>query len=229
MVTMTEALRSIDILKNISPKSMRQLTEIASLRKIGKGQHLFRDKEEVDTLYAVVSGRASLYKINSMDDKKVIFVYGPGNMLNEVMLQDLPASINCEMLADSFITAFPVDRFWRVMEQDSELTRAFIQSMALKIRRLYRQLKNTTNSLNGEKRLAAKLYKLAKDYGVPDTEGTRIDMTLTITYLAEMLGSKRETVSRQAKKLVELELIVIKKQQIIILDTEKLSKYFKSP
>jgi len=32
---------------------------------------------------------ASLYKINSLGEKKIIFVYGPGNLLNEDSLQRL--------------------------------------------------------------------------------------------------------------------------------------------
>jgi len=83
--------------------------------------------------------------------------------------------------------------------------------------------------LNGEKRVAAKLLKLSWDHGVEDEDGVRIDMNLTVTYLAEMLGSKRETVSRQVKKLNEQGLIMVKKNKFIIPDQEKLSKYFKMP
>ena len=49
------------------------------------------------------------------------------------------------------------------------------------------------------------------------------------TYLADMLGSKRETVSRQAKKLTELQLISMEKNHVSIPDMEKLREYFKQP
>ena len=113
------------------------------------------------------------------------------------------------------------------MERDGALTCAVLDSMSLKIRRLYRQLKNTTNALSGEKRLAAKLYKLAKDYGVATEQGIRIEMNLSITYLAEMVGSKRETVSRQMKKLTELDLIRMEKNRILVPDLKKISNYFR--
>ena len=60
-------------------------------------------------------------------------------------------------------------------------------------------------------------------------KGTLIDMNLSITYLADMLGSKRETVSRQAKKLTELQLISMEKNHVSIPDMEKLREYFKQP
>ena len=56
-----------------------------------------------------------------------------------------------------------------------------------------------------------------------------IDMNLSITYLADMLGSKRETVSRQVKRLTELGLINMEKNRITIPDMKKISEYFKQP
>lgn len=229
MISMKEAFERAEVLCNANPDSVAKIASFAILKNVKKHEHLFFDKDEVEFLYILVEGRVSLYKINSLGDKKVIFVYGKGKMLNEVMLQDLPASINCEVLEDSWILCLPKEKFWKVMEEDSKLTKAVIDSMALKIRRLYRQLKNTTNTLNGEKRLAAKLFKLAKDHGKAVEEGIRIDMNLTITYLAEMLGSKRETVSRQIKLLVEAGLIKVNRNQITVLDLEKLRTYFKTP
>lgn len=229
MTSIQEALETTEIFKSISKVSLTAIASFSSLIKAEKGKHLFRDKEEVKNLYILIQGRASLYKLNSLGEKKVIFVYGAGSMLNEVMLQDLPSSINCEMLEHSLILSIPLQKFFHVMEKDSLLTKVVLESMALKIRRLYRQLKNTTNDLSGEKRLAAKLYKLSKDCGIPENGEIRIDMNLTITFLAEMLGSKRETVSRQLKRLVVMGLVVTNKNKFLIPDQEKLSEYFKTP
>ena len=145
------------------------------------------------------------------------------------MFQALPASISCEVREDSLVMVMPRDRFLYVMEKDRSLNRAVMDAMALRIRRLYRQLKNTTNALSGEKRLAAKLFKLARDNGVKTERGVLIDMSLSITYLADMLGSKRETVSRQVKRLTELKLICMEKNRIFVPDIAELSNYFKQP
>lgn len=228
-ISLKESFQLAEILNHANPSSLAEIAAFAYLKKVPKGSQLFQDREEISSLYILVSGRASLYKVNSLGEKKVIFVYGPGKMLNEDILQSLAVAISCEMLEDSCVLALPMKQFRLVMWKDSGLANAVVESMALKIRRMYRQLKNTTNSLIGEKRLAAKIYKLSKDYGVAEEHGIRIDMNLTITYLAEMLGSKRETVSRQAKKLRELELIEVHKNYIIVLDQKKLSNYFKSP
>lgn len=218
-----------DILKAAGPGSRSEILAFAYFKRYEKGQHVFFDKEDNNCLYILAEGMASLYKLNPLGEKKVIFAFGPGNLLNEVMFQNLPASVNCEVREDSLVMVMPRERFLYVMEKDGALARAVMDSMALRIRRLYRQLKNTTNALSGEKRLAAKLFKLAKDNGVKTDRGTLIDMSLSITYLADMLGSKRETVSRQVKHLTELQLISIEKNRIYVRDTGELSNYFKQP
>lgn len=229
MNTISEAIESCAILKQASPASQAALLGIAGIKQLKKGEHLFFDKQDVTRLFFSLSGNFSLYKLSSTGEKKVIFVYGAGHMLNEVMLQDLPSSINCEAFSDADALYFPKDEFARIMSEDFGLTRAVMDSMATKIRRLYRQLKNTPASVRGDKKLAAKLWKLSLDHGEKCTEGTRISLNLTVTYLADMLGAKRETVSRQLKSLSDMGLILQRDSGFIIPDREKLMNYFQAP
>lgn len=229
MPAIRDAIAKCEVLQRASPSSLAALTVNAGLKRLSKGEHLFWDKEQVDSLYFTAEGIFSLYKLSSSGDKKVIFVYGPGQMLNEVMLQDLPASINCEALSDALALCFPIKAFLHVMSEDFSLSKAVIDSMARKVRRLYRQLKNTTGSVRGDKRIAAKLWKLSQDYGVPHKNGIRINLDLTITYFADMLGAKRETVSRQLKQLTDAGLVLQNASGLIIPDRDKLQQYFKEP
>lgn len=229
MATIKEAIALSDVLQKASPASMASLMSIANMKKLEKGEHLFWDKDQVTNLYFVAEGQFSLYKLNSNGEKKVIFISGPGQMLNEVIIQDLPASINCEAFLDAQALYFPVQEFTQVMREDFSLSHAVMDSMALKIRRLYRQLKNTTGSVRGDKRIAAKLWKLSQDYAIPHEKGILIGLDLTITYLADMLGAKRETVSRQMKLLIDAGLVLQTSSGFIIPDRDELQMYFKAP
>lgn len=223
-----EALEIVEAFKNISPSSLNLLFNYGKLYQIPKGEHLFMDKEKMSTLYIVVHGLVSLYKINFQGEKKVIFVLGKGKIINEVVLQGLPASISCEVFENAQVLSFPREEILKIMENDFELTKGILASLSLKTRRLYRQLKNTTNSIRADKRIAAKLWKLSRDYGIACKKGIYINMDLSITYLADMLGLRRETVSRYMKVLVQKNLVVMDKGKIIVIDQEKLAKYFKS-
>ena len=75
--------------------------------------------------------------------------------------------------------------------------------------------------------MAAKLWKLARDYGKREKDGVRICLKLTVTQLADMLGTKRETASRQLKVLVEQGLVRYDRNTFVIPDTDVLNRYFK--
>lgn len=226
-IRIKDAFAMTEVLQKASTSSLTILETCGSLREMDKGEHLFRDKEPVNFLYFIIYGAAALYKLNSLGESKVIFICSKGNMLNEVIIQDLPASINCEILKKSLILSFPKSTFIQVMSQDFALTKAVMDSMSIKIRRLYRQLKNTTNSIRLDKKIAAKLWKLSMDYGIPCDNGIKIDVELSITYLADMLGSKRETVSKQLKVLGSEGLLIFEKNHFIIPNRDALMVYFK--
>ena len=150
-------------------------------------------------------------------------------MINEVVLQGMTASVNCEVFETAQVLCFNKHEFLKIMEHDFTLTKGVLDSLSLKVRRMYRQLKNTSTALRGDKRVAAKLWKLSKDFGVAGPGGTTITLNLSITYLADLLGLKRETVSRQLKGLFQQGLICIANGRITILDCDKLGEFFKAP
>lgn len=229
MVSIEEAIEQLIVFYPLQEKTKQTMAMKGSIHKLRRGEHLFLDKEEVQQVYILVEGSASIYKVSSQGDKRVIFTFREGQWLNETILQDLPASASCEILEPAIVLGIPKECLRRLICEDQELMKQMMESMALKIRRLYRQLKNSSNSINGEKKLAAKLYKLSKDYGIQEGKGIRINLNLSVTYLAEMVGSKRETVSRQLKKLVEEDLIIIEKNHYYVKNSEKIRQYFHNP
>ncbi|MEI0491224.1 Crp/Fnr family transcriptional regulator [Brachyspira intermedia] len=226
MITLDEAFNNIEILKKLNSKTIEYIKPFSTLKTYKEREHVFMDKDEISNLYIMVLGKAALYKLNNFGDKKVIFIFDEGKILNEHSLQNIKVSISCEILETSVIMSIPCSIFIKAMENDFLLSKSILDLMSLNIRRLYRQLQNTTNNLECEKKLASKLLKLAKDNGIYCENIVKINIPLTVTYISEMIGSRRETVSRQIKKLSDLSLIEFKDNFIFIKDIEKLRNYF---
>lgn len=219
-------LNEISIFSQINKDILDRLNEICFIRQLKKGEHLFRDKEVIKSIYIVKSGKVALYKQSESAQKKVIFILGEDSVINEVVIDNLPASINCEAFEKTEILCFDRVKFLEIMKDDFELSKIIINSLAMKVRRLYRQGKNSI-PIKVEKRVAAKLWKLSRDYGIEIEEGTLIDLNITITYLADMFGAPRETISRALKILNNEGLIINKNKKIIVPDRERLVRFFK--
>ena len=108
------------------------------------------------------------------------------------------------------------------------LTRRILAAQERKIWRLGHQLKNTMGSIYLERKLAAKLWKLSRDFGVPGKRGLEIDIHMTVTFLADLLGAPRETTSRVCKTLAEHGLIRMEKKRICIPDRERMARFYKT-
>ncbi|BCZ46439.1 Crp/Fnr family transcriptional regulator [Clostridium gelidum] len=224
-----EELRKLKIFSEVSDRSISLIHKYGKIKKYKSGNIIFSDKEYVNIIYVVISGTVSMYKINENGQKKVMFILDQGKIINEVIIENLPESINSEVFEDAEILEINRDTLIEIMECDFQLTKEIIESLSNKVRRMYRQLKNTSSSIKIEKKLVAKIYKLGKDYGISCDDGTMIDMNISITYLADLLGSQRETVSRAIKILQNKKLFHYKDKKILIPDLQKLSDYFKTP
>ncbi|MGL5415499.1 MAG: Crp/Fnr family transcriptional regulator [Clostridium sp.] len=221
-----EIIKKLEDFKNLKKSTLMKLSLYGDIIKVKKGDHIFRDKEVTNNIYILVSGKVALYKFSESSYKKIIFILGENEILNEVLIDDLPASVSCEVFENCELISINKFDFLDIMESDFDLTKLVLTGLSKKLRRTYRQIKNST-PLKIEKRLAAKLWKLSKDYGVMEERGCRINIKISVTYLSEMFGMPRETVSRGINALVKSGLIIKDNKEIIVVDRAKLSEYFK--
>jgi CRP-like cAMP-binding protein len=213
-------------LGNASEKTVKAFKSHANLIKIKKGQKLFSERDEINTIYFVLDGKMTMFKSSYAGQKKVVYILDEGQIINEVLFDATFASINCEAFENSTLLSIDKDKLLEIMEQDFLITRTILNMMSKKIRRLYRQLKNTVPK-RMDKKVAAKLWKLSRDYGVNTETGTLINLNITITYLADMLGSPRETISR-AINLLKNEGMISFDNKKIVVNPEKLAEFYRS-
>lgn len=83
-------------------------------------------------------------------------------------------------------------QFLQLMEQSHALTRAVLREYERNLWRMGHQLKNTTGNMQMERKIAAKLWKLGRDFGVDTEDGVMIDIDLTITLMADLVGAPRK-------------------------------------
>jgi CRP-like cAMP-binding protein len=81
---------------------------------------------------------------------------------------------------------------------------------------------NSLTSMDVPQRLARKLMELAQSYGLVEDTGVRINMPLTQSDLASLIGATRESINKSLRDFRLREWIHVHQGQIIILDPEAL-------
>ena len=227
MKTKNSDIEKIEVFEGISKSSISEIKNNSDIIELKKNKALYSDRQVLDYLYFLVSGNVSLVKSNENGENKVIFLLNGGAMINEPLMRKNTSGIECWGFEDAKILRISFKTFDKIMAKDYILARNCMLFIEKRIRRLYRQLKNST-STNIEKKLAAKLYRLGTLYGIENTQNKfiLINLNLTVTYIAKMLGYQRETVSRSLKLLSEKAIILLKDRKFYI-DIEKARQFFK--
>lgn len=222
---MTEGLA---LFKEVAPDTLQKLRKYGKIQEFPKGSLIIRAKEPLEQIYIQIDGKSIVYNLTHTGNRKILFIFGRGALLNEHVLNEHHSATYCETIEKSRIFIIPADRFVRCMQQDFALTRAVLAAQERKVWRLGHQLKNTMGSIYMERRLAAKLWKLARDFDVNVPEGIEININLSVTFLADMLGTPRETASRLCRTLVDYRLIQMKGKRIIIINPQRISAFYRT-
>ena len=220
-------LPGLALFQGVKPDTLEWLFKEGRTEHFPRGSIMIRAKEPLKSVYIQVSGKSIVYNLTHLGKRKIIFIFGPGALLNEHVLNFHDSSLFCETIETSLVFILPAAKLLAAMERDFSLTKAILEAQERKLWRMGHQLKNTMGSIYMERKLAAKLWKLSRDFGKVTPEGIEIDIRLTITFLADMLGAPRETTSRVCKKLVGQGLIVIEKKKILITDMERMASFHK--
>ena len=229
MKTKISDIEAIEIFKGIAPSSIIEIKNNSDVIELKKNKALYSDRQILSYVYFLVSGNVSLVKSNENGESKIIFLLSSGAMINQPMMRKNTSAVECWGYENSKILRVSFENFDRILSKDYALTKNCMFYMEKRIRRLYRQLKNSVTA-NIDKKLAAKLYRLATEHGLNDgykENFTLINLNLTITYIAKMLGSQRETISRAIKSLANKEILFTENKKIYI-DMEKAKKFFKN-
>ncbi|MGL4914236.1 MAG: Crp/Fnr family transcriptional regulator [Romboutsia sp.] len=216
----------ITIFKEIKEETKEKLVQIGTIKNINKKSMLFFEKENINKVYFLLEGKVSIFKISEAGERKVIFILKQGEMINEILLsKNNTSAVGCEAFEKSTILEYSIDDFVNIVESDFKLTKNLLSYMERRTRRLYRQLKNSI-SIKMDKKLAAKLYRISKEFGIESGNWREINVSISITYLADMLGCKRETLSRSMKVLQDEGLVKSENKKIYVKQNE-LANYFK--
>lgn len=225
---MKNYLIGMEILAGILPETLEGLIRAGSVLEADKGVVLIHARQEAPCVFFQLSGKSIIYNLTHSGQRKILFIFGTGTLLNERILNHHTSGVFCEVFEKSRIFKVPSAEFIALMEKDIVLAKNILEAQEKKLWRLSHQLKNTTGGIYLEKKLASKLWKLSRDFGISTEKGIEIDMNMPISFLADMLGVSRETTSRACSVLIDYGLIVLEKKRITIVNSERMSAFYKT-
>ncbi len=220
-------LEKLPLYQCASAAAKKKMMKYAAVHHCKKREYLFRIRDRVEQIYLIASGYAVAERDGQDHGTKSVFLLHEGDLINEVILDHATASISCYTLSEAEVVTFPKNEFLELMKEDFAVAKYVIDSMALKIRKLYHQVERSTKPTLLNRQVSSRLWKFGRDYGIFKDGVTEIPFEIRITFLATFVGSNRETVSRIIKKMSEKDILTIKNGVCRIYDMNALKDFSK--
>lgn len=210
----------------LSESALRTLAEVAIVRNYRRGQFIFGQDDPGDAMFVLVSGTVKV-QVNSADgDEKLFATFGPGDCFGELSFLDgepRSASVLTMDAVQAIVLTRPA--LDAALTAEPGIARPLLVYLAQMVRRLSDHAADLV-FLDLEGRLAKCLEKLAVDHGVVGPDGIRLDLMVTQSDLAAMVGAARPSVNQALASFTRRGLIRSAGRTITIVDPAGLRRRY---
>lgn len=202
----------------LNKSEIQQLDNIIERnRPLSKGEHLYRQRDEFRSVYAVLSGSFKSYTLTSDGKSRVTGFYMPGEILGMDGIGARIHGVSTMALEHASICEIPFSQLERLSHQLPNLQSRFFAIMGNEIVK-DQHIHTLLSSYTAEQRLASFLLSLSTRYARCQRSPDRFLLQMTRGDIGEYLGLTLETVSRGFSSLQKKAIISVKSREIAIED-----------
>ncbi|MFA9398295.1 MAG: Crp/Fnr family transcriptional regulator [Clostridiaceae bacterium] len=218
----------VPIFSNLSSEEMIEVTKLIVHKNYEKGENIFLEQNELDSLIIINKGKVKAYKYTAEGKEQILYIFSQGDFLGENnLLKNTKASYNVEVLEKTYICTIKKEDFQKLIIEKPKIALKVIEELSRRIERLENSVQNM-GTKNSEIRVNLVLLEFIERYGIHSNEGIVINLPLSREGIANYIGVTRETVSRKLSLLYDEEIIdIIGNKKIIILNKEALEDSIK--
>jgi len=206
------------VFAGLDQPSLDVLAGLAVVRNYRRGQFIFQQDDPGDAMYVMLSGSVKVL-VNSADGGQVLFcTLEPEDCFGELSFLDgRPRSAAIETVGPVQVIVLSRAAVDSVFDANPAIARALLVSLCDMVRRLSEQAADLV-FLDLEGRLAKCLDRLAEEKGVVQGDGIRLDLTLTQSDLAGMVGASRPSVNQALAAFNRRGYLRTESRNIVITD-----------
>jgi CRP/FNR family transcriptional regulator len=208
-------------LADLDAERRARLLAGAKLIKLARGGMAYAPGDRADNIYFVRSGRIKIVRTNSAGDEVIVGIRTADDIFGELSWLALDGDgrrkTSAVAIEPASIDAITAEVFAATLRADGEIARAFARGVTRRLAATEQELTELAGkSVPG--RLVDVLGRLASSHGVEEPDGTlRIGMNLTHKDLADLIGTSRETLTKELAVLVDVGLLRVAHKTVTLV------------
>jgi len=217
-------LNSICLPLALESDDVQQLDDIIQRSKpLQKNQHLYREGDGFQSVYAVRSGTLKAYKTTDDGREQVTGFYFPGEILGMDGISNNTHASSAKALETAAICEIPFTSLEKLSALMPNLQRHFFQLMSHEITE-DQQLITLLSKNSADERVAALMLSISTRNARRKLSPTHFRLPMSRVDIGNYLGLTVETVSRVFSRMQKMELLRVDNKEIEILDVSGLRK-----
>lgn len=213
----------------LSDSNFKKLSELMYKKTAAAGTYLFWEGETAGKLYYIHSGKVKLRKSTEDGKDFILSILKKGDLIGEFGLDDQAVhSFSAEVTEDAEIGIIQEKDLEVLLYQHGDFAVEFMRWMGLMQRSMQSKFRDLL--LYGKPgALVSTLIRMSNSYGTPCKEGIRIDLKMTNSEMAELIGTTRESVNRMLSSLKDEGTIGTSGNHLVIHRIEELRRVCNCP
>jgi CRP/FNR family transcriptional regulator, cyclic AMP receptor protein len=219
-----ELLRKIPLFHDCSDNELERIDEILIHRSFAERSIIFMQGEPLEYIYFIVSGKVKIYRTDEQGREQIVNLLEPGDFFPHIgFFRKAEYPAHSVMIEKGVLLALPTARLRNLLEKNPDICINLMAVMESKIIDLQERLEEVVLH-DTFSRLVLLLIRLSRLHGVPDGERIRINVPLTNQELANMIGTRRETVNRAINQLKKAGAVETTTDHYLLINCDRLEK-----
>lgn len=213
--------RNESLFATLTPPELTVVSSSKSCRHYSRGEIVFSAGDQPSGLYCVHDGVIKVYTLSSDGREQILKLANPGETLGyRALVSRQPFDVYAETIADARVCFIPGPVIFSSLASSENLTHRLIQLLSTELGEAEQQIVRLAQKPVRE-RLAELILLLENTYGTTE-DGGGIDIRLTRSELASMIGTVPESAIRALSKLKSEGIINLSGSSIQILKYKEL-------
>ena len=220
----SDIIRHLDFGAGLSETLLERLAANSTAIDYRRRRFIYRAGDDADSLYGIARGRVKLCRIEKTTGREaVIDILSTGSLFGESALYGAGARENCAVAYENVrLLRIPAGEFQRVMAEHHDLYDYTFQLIGQRLARAERRVADFALDAIPV-RLDKLLVEFSNRYGVSDTNGVLIDISLPHREIASIVGSTRESVTVRLNAMRRAGLIDFVNRKILVKRLDSLA------
>jgi CRP-like cAMP-binding protein len=217
-------LRVLPLFQDLEPPEIERLAQGCHLRRLARGDMVFRVGDPCEGFHVVVTGQVKLFVLSPGGQEKVIEIVGAGSSFAEaLMFLGKPCLVNAQALADSAVLTVKRQAVMDELARDHRFALRMLAGLSRRLHGLVHDVQAYALQ-NGVQRVIGYLLR-EQDADEGDGAAVTVSLPVSKATLASRLSMTPEYFSRTLRELEEAGLIEVDKRDIRLLDRKRLAAY----